>query len=189
MARELIGDSGAFRPYRPQSLSLLAVAALLLVFAGGLAQAQTLTGPAAQGRELFTGHTRFQNGGPACIICHATSGIGFPNGGTLGPNLSGLYNKLGPAGAKAVFETLYFPAMVPIYSRHPLTTNEQGDLLSFFKATANLPRPPDPTGKILIVAIIGAVIFLLLTAFFWRKRVLGVRETMVRTATEALRQR
>lgn len=189
MAVELIDGGGAVKSHRLKALPLIAAAALLFVFAGGLLQAQTLTSSAATGRDLFTGHARFQNGGPACIVCHATAGVGFPNGGTLGPNLSGLYNKLGPVGAKAVFETLYFPAMVPIYSRHPLTANEQGDLLAFFQATANVPHPADTTGMILIVAIIGAIIFILLTAFFWRERVLGVRANMVRMATETLRQR
>lgn len=179
---------GAVKPYRSKAGFVLAVwVALLFACFTVFAQAQPLEGAAARGRNLFTGQSKFQNGGPACIACHSTAGIGFPNGGTLGPNLSNLYSKLGPVGARAVFETLFFPTMVPIYSKHPLVPAEQDDLLAFFQATANTPKPPQSTGAVLAAAVVGAIIFLFLTTFFWRKRVLGVRERMVKRTTAELR--
>jgi mono/diheme cytochrome c family protein len=74
---------------------------------GGAAGASSSTGaaPAAasnfpagdsvHGRELFVGSARFQNGGPPCMSCHSISGIGALGGGTLGPDLSNEYQKMG----------------------------------------------------------------------------------------------
>ncbi len=40
------------------------------------------------GEALFVGAIRLTNGGPPCRICHSVAGIPFPNGGTLGPDLT-----------------------------------------------------------------------------------------------------
>lgn len=192
MAVVKVHNHGAVKPCRRKlgrfGTGWLLVAVTALAFtSAGFVQAQPLEGAAARGRDLFTGHVRFRNGGPACSVCHSAAGIAYPNGGTLGPNLSGLYSKLGPVGARAAFSTLYFPTMVPIYTKHPLVPEEQADLIAFFQATANQPKSPDTTGGVLGLGIAGAIIFIILTAFFWRKRVLGVRERLVRRATAELR--
>jgi len=139
----------------------------------------------ARGEDLFTGRTSFHNGGPACIACHSITGLSFPNGGTLGPELSHTYEKLGPAGTEAAMQTLYFPTMIPVYRDHQLTQREQSDMVEYFRRTTAEAKPPGQwTTQILIAAaFVLGTIFVALTAFFWRKRVLSVRRALVARAT------
>lgn len=146
---------------------------------------QVLTGSSSRGESLFTGGVHFANGGPACITCHSMSGLPFPNGGTLGPDLTHTYGILGPEGTQAAMQTLYFPTMLPIYRDHQLAPQEQADLVAYFKA-ADADAGPG-TQWITQILILGAfvlgIIFVALTAFFWRKRVLSVRQALVARAT------
>src|ERR1051325_2607148 len=93
--------------------------------AGNIARAS-----APHGEELFTGRSHLRNQGPACISCHRIAGLPFPNGGTLGPDLTGAYKKLGPQGTQSAMQTLYFKVMTPIYGTHPLFPDEQADLMA-----------------------------------------------------------
>ncbi|HET7101170.1 MAG TPA: hypothetical protein VFJ52_08480 [Terriglobia bacterium] len=163
-------------------------ALLVLLSAAAWAQAapeQQTTGPLqgsyARGRDFFTGKSAFQNGGLACIACHSAGGLSFPNGGTLGPDLTQTYRKLGPAGTEAAMQTLYFPTMIPVYRDHQLTPQEQADMVAFFKQTsAGSQAETTRTTQILILAaFVLGIIFVALTAFFWRKRVLSVRRALV----------
>ena len=47
-----------------------------------------------RGERLFMGSVPFQNGGPSCMSCHNVSGIPFPGGGILGPDLTGYTQNL-----------------------------------------------------------------------------------------------
>ena len=58
----------------------------------------------AAGRALFLGTVRFQNGGPACSACHSVAGLAFAAGGTMGPDLTRVYSKMGPEGLAAPVE-------------------------------------------------------------------------------------
>ena len=51
---------------------------------GCSAAAAALKGNAETGKDLFTGAERFANGGPPCMACHSTGGIGALGGGRLG---------------------------------------------------------------------------------------------------------
>jgi hypothetical protein len=53
-------------------------------------------GDANAGEALFIGRIRLANGGLPCISCHSVSGLAFPNGGTMGPDLTGVYNRFRP---------------------------------------------------------------------------------------------
>jgi cytochrome c2 len=74
---------------------------------GAAAESAPAAEPAAQGnadtgKELFTGVARFQNGGPPCMACHSTGGIGALGGGALGPDLTTVATRMGgPAGVNA----------------------------------------------------------------------------------------
>lgn len=144
-----------------------------------------LQGSALRGEDLFTGKTAFRNRGPACIACHSISGFSFPNGGTLGPDLTHTYTKLGPQGTEAAMQTLFFPAMAPIYNQHQLIPQEQADMVAFFKQTSADKQPPAQgvTPILILVAFLLGIVFVALTAFFWRKRVLSVRRALVARAT------
>ena len=143
-----------------------------------------LQGSFARGEDLFTGRTRFRNGGPACVACHSVEGLPFPNGGTLGPDLTQTYTKLGPAGTAAAMQTLYFPAMIPIYRDRQLAPQEQADLEAFFSRTATLTVAPSSqiTWALIVAAIVLGFIFVMITAIVWRNRVLTVRRALVARA-------
>jgi mono/diheme cytochrome c family protein len=163
------------------------VACLISALGPRLARAQTIplaaTGSAAQGERLFTGLVHFRNGGPACISCHSIAGLPFPNGGTLGPDLTHAYKKLGPTGTQSAIQTLYFKVMTQIYSAHPLFPDEQADLMSYLQQAESRPQSGWDTQILLLAAVVLAVIFVGITGFLWRDRVRSVRRAMVERAT------
>jgi mono/diheme cytochrome c family protein len=139
-------------------------------------------GSAIRGEALFAGRISFRNGGPACAACHSVAGLPFPSGGTLGPNLTHEYTKLGPEGLDAALETLYFPAMVPLYDPHPLTAAEQADLEAFFKSAGLEPSPPNITPLVALIALGGFLVLIVITWALWRDRIRGVRRKLVESA-------
>lgn len=141
-----------------------------------------IEGSAVRGEELFTGRISFKNGGPPCFACHAVSGLPFPGGGTLGPNLTRTYSKLGPEGLSTALHTLFFPAMAPLYDRHLLTASERADLQAFFKQADSRSDRGNQTFAAVAIAIAGFAILLFLTWMLWRDRLRGVRRTLVETA-------
>ncbi|MDE2462376.1 MAG: hypothetical protein KGO02_01485, partial [Alphaproteobacteria bacterium] len=60
---------------------------------GGTSVNEIPPGSSARGESLFMGRTHFLNRGPSCISCHSIRGLPFPNGGTLGPDLTLTYEK------------------------------------------------------------------------------------------------
>lgn len=136
-------------------------------------------GSAARGKELFTGQVRLQNGGPPCMTCHSITGLPFPNGGPLGPNLTGAYKKLGSQGMPVAVKTLYFRVMTSIYDPHPLTLEERADLLAFFKEAGTQPPARSNTRFVALVGFLEFCAFLVITRFVWRDRLRSVRRRMV----------
>ena len=139
--------------------------------------------PAARGRDLFTGETRLANGGPACISCHSVAGVDFPDGGTLGPDLTHSYRKLGPEGTHAAMQTLFFKVMTPIYGPRPLTPDEQADLLAFLQQAESQPVSQESTVTILGISLVGGAILVWITGALGRRRVRSVRRALVARAT------
>jgi mono/diheme cytochrome c family protein len=135
------------------------------------------------GKALFTGVTRFKNEGPACGACHSIAGIGFPNGGSLGPDLTGVSGKLGPVGLEAALQTLYFPAMTPIFKTQPLTPEERRDLTAFFGEVRSAAPPRDNTGVLFGIAVAGCAGLLGLTWAAGRRRPEPIRQSLVKRST------
>ena len=130
-----------------------------------------LKGSTKNGKDLFTGSTRFANGGTACIACHDTAQLGLLGGGMLGPDLTGAYAQYGEAGLVAVLNSIPFPSMVSVYEERPLTPQEQADLTLFLQETAD-DDPPSRAGRhfvMYIFAFVALDVFLGLM-FFWRRR-------------------
>lgn len=136
-------------------------------------------GSAVRGKELFSGKVRFENGGPPCAACHSIAGLSFPNGGTLGPNLTHEYGKLGPQGTAIVLKTLYFPAMSPIYDSRPLVSQEQADLQAFLKETSASQPTRSDTLAIAVVGLLGFFVLLIVTRAVWRNRLQSVRQRLL----------
>jgi mono/diheme cytochrome c family protein len=168
------------------------LAACLLSFAAlQIAGAQTIpaaTGSPARGERLFTGLDHFRNGGPPCVSCHSIAGLSFPGGGTLGPDLTHAYKKLGPIGTQSAIQTLYFKVMTQIYGPHPLFADEQADLMAYLEQAGARPQSQWSTPIILVAAVVLGAIFVAGTGFVWRDRVRSVRRTLVERAVERARQ-
>ncbi len=131
------------------------------------------------GERLFRGLLIPKNRGPACMSCHNVSGAAALGGGTLGPDLTRTYIKFGEAGTSALLASLPFPVMRPIYQDHPLTSEEQADLKSFFREMAKR-RPVDKTPEVAAITGVGFIVFLILIAVIWRNRLRAVREALVK---------
>ncbi len=142
-----------------------------------------LQGSVLVGKALFVGATRFKNKGPACGACHSIAGIGFPNGGSLGPDLTGVSAKLGPVGLEAALQTLYFPAMTPIFKAQPLTPQERQDLTAFLNQVQASAPPRDNTGVLFGIAVAGCAGLLGLTWAVGRQRPDPVRQSLLRRST------
>ncbi len=142
-------------------------------------------GSATRGRELFAGRVKFANGGPPCAACHSLAGLPFPGGGTLGPDLTREYSKLGPDGMQTAMQTLYFPTMVPVYDRRPLTSGEQADLIAYFQQTNDHAASARNTVIIIALGIAVFVALLIITGLAWRDRLISVRGRLVARAKRA----
>lgn len=146
----------------------------------GQAAAQPMgAGDPVIGKDLFIGSISFQNGGPPCMACHSIAGIGALGGGALGPDLTGAFGKFGDIGINSVLATLPFPTMNPIFGKALPTPDEQANLKAFFQAASVAERPAEAVGQLSILAVVGAAILILITHFFFRRRLAQVRLPMV----------
>jgi hypothetical protein len=135
------------------------------------------------GAALFVGQARFENGGPPCGSCHQLSTLGFPNGGTVGPDLSPAYQTLGPDGTDVTLKTLFFPTMVPLYEKRPLTTAEQDALKVLLQQASPTAQEGRYTAELAGIAAAGFLALVALTWIAWRHRLLGVRAPLLRART------
>ena len=161
---------------------------LLLVTAGdGWSAAQNSAppvGPSAteRGSRLFLGEVRFENGGPPCGSCHRLSSLGFPNGGTVGPDLSPAYRTLGEEGTDVTLQTLFFPTMMPLYERRPLSQSEQQALKTLLKQAEPTAAAGWVTAALAGIAGLGFLVLMAVAWLAWRHRLRAVRAPLVRQA-------
>jgi hypothetical protein len=142
----------------------------------------SLTGEVETGKELFIGKRRFQNGGPACASCHSVASLPFPHGGTMAPDLTHEYSKLGPEGMHYALRTLYFPAMNALFLAHQLSDQEERDLLAFLEDADSAKRINSHTGIFGGAAVAGLVVLVGITWVSGRGRVDSVRHKLLRRA-------
>lgn len=166
--------------------------ASLIAYIGGtqgsvVAPPAAASGDAAIGKALFTGARRFQNGGPPCMGCHSVSGLGALGGGALGPDLTPAFNKFGEAGLVAFLNGIPTATMNAVWSRQPLTPDEQADLSAFLQQASISERPIQALGQLAALAIAGAALMIAAAHLRWRKRLPGVRRPMVERARRAAR--
>jgi cytochrome c2 len=137
-------------------------------------------GNAAIGKELFTGAVGLQNGGPGCMACHTVASVGALGGGTVGPDLTHVFQRYGQAGLFSALGTVPFPTMQGIFQGKPLTQTEQADMLAFF-AQENQKNVASTASTWNFVGI-GLGGFIVLTGasqLLWGKRLKGVRKRLV----------
>ncbi len=142
----------------------------------------SLAGDVENGKALFIGKRRFQNGGPACGACHSVATLPFPHGGTMAPNLTHEYSKLGPAGMHYALRTLYFPAMNALFLKRQLTDQEERDLSAFFENADSAKQINSHTGIFGGAAVAGLLVLVGITWVSGRGRVHSVRRKLLRRA-------
>jgi mono/diheme cytochrome c family protein len=154
------------------------------------APAPAANAPAPQGdpeigKGLFTGVTRFANGGPPCMACHSIGGIGALGGGQLGPDLTGVLGRYGgAAGVNAFVAGTPTPTMKAVWSPHPLTTEERANVVAFLGQAEVTQRPAQAIWQLGGLAALGLVVLLAVAGLRWQNRLRdGVRRPMMATPT------
>lgn len=143
------------------------------------------------GWQFFTGKARLQNGGSACLSCHSIKGVGLFGGGTLGPDLTGVSLKYRDPELIAILQNPNFPTMSTVFGAQPLTSEEIVQLFALFQnAKVTNPMPPVQAGvttldpKFFVIGVVSMLLVLALLNLAWRNRSHGVREELVRRATQ-----
>lgn len=136
----------------------------------------------AMGRSIFLGTRRLENGGPPCAACHTVFELGGLGGGHLGPDLTKVYERIGSRPALAGW--LQGPAtttMRPVFTGHPLTSEEILALVAFFEHTAKSPAEASavPRLNFFLLGLLGAAFALALFDGIWRRRFRAVRRPLV----------
>jgi mono/diheme cytochrome c family protein len=121
-----------------------------------------------KGHALFNGYTSFANGASACIACHNINNQSIFGGGTMALDLTGSYEKLGPAGIKAIIANPPFPAMKAALLDHNIEEDEITALIALMKI-ANQHSTPNKNsgGMIFIVFALIFVLFMLLHIYIF----------------------
>lgn len=134
------------------------------------------------GRRLFLGRQPLKNRGPACISCHSAHGIGALGGGTLGPDLTTIFERY--EGRKVLSTWLSAPAtptMQSVYKNAALDAEEILPIVAYFQHT--LQRNPDDTAtsrlNFVLLGLGGTIVLLGLFDVMWRGRLKSVRRTLV----------
>lgn len=120
-------------------------------------------GSPTRGKALFQGREPMANGGLSCASCHQVEG----KGGRLGPDLTGVYKKMGELPLMSSLDKVGFKIMAAHYQRHPVTRQEAVHLVAYLKmldaAAVSAPPPRDLTAVmgtgLAAVGFIGLVVY------------------------------
>ncbi len=133
------------------------------------------------GRQLFVGEIALKGDGPPCISCHIAAGSGaFIAGGTLAKDLSNVFARLGDEGLDGAIKNPPFPLMKDIYAQHKLDKDEAFALRAFFSASNRTVDHGD-SFNVVLASLVGTGLCLIILNLFWRRRLRGVREPMLRS--------
>ncbi|MEW6731147.1 MAG: cytochrome c [Acidobacteriota bacterium] len=143
---------------------------------------------AGGGLNIFTGQAKLKNGGTACASCHHIEGLGILGGGTLGPDLTGVNVKFHDPELISILQNPNFPTMKSMFATQPLTDEEIVQLFALFQAHKNASRTvtkgllSDPFFPLLGFGLLALA--LVATNQLWKKRLRGVRDSIVRRRRE-----
>lgn len=123
------------------------------------------------GKKLFTGEIGFTNGGPPCISCHTAGNMPL-GGGSLGPNLTGVYAD--PA-KQPLLNTVWvnipdIPVMGPIFSKKNITDEEMTNLRAYFEVVSMEGQAGTKKGPFALIGIIGFVGIFIVFNIIWAGR-------------------
>ncbi|MEJ2009031.1 MAG: c-type cytochrome [Acidobacteriota bacterium] len=138
----------------------------------------------AEGKALFLGRQRLQDGGPSCISCHAVKSVGGAlGGGQLGPDLTQVYKRLnGRKGLEAWLSSPASATMKPIFNKHSLKPAEISALTAFFEQTSKETGAENAGAyrlRFILFGLVGAAVGLVVLGLIWKRRIRGVRRALV----------
>jgi len=135
-----------------------------------------------KGRLTFLGEQPLSGGGPACISCHTIKGLTLLGGGRLGPDLTRVYERLqGRKGLAAWLSSPASPTMAPVFTNHAIQPEEILSLVALFEDSAKKGGQDDTTSLLnfFLLGVGGMVLGLVSLDALWKKRLRGVRRSMV----------
>jgi len=113
-----------------------------------------------RGHRLFEGQDALANGGPACLGCHDVRGSGVVGGGTLGPNLTFEYARLGEKRLTPMLAETPTPLMKSLFGRAPLTGDEQYAIKAYLANASRDGTPPRKDRDFLYLGFVGLFVAL-----------------------------
>lgn len=132
------------------------------------------------GKKLFIGKVPFEKGGPSCLSCHGGGeNIEQLGGGSLGPDLvTTSYGGYLDKGLNKVLSKISFPTMAEVYSKSPLTEQENYYLRAFLmsenkhyeKTKDESSQHGSSQNKFLLLGLGSASLGLLGMDAVWRRR-------------------
>ena len=159
--------------------------AAVVAFVGSLADRDTSAPPSTapdvvepgdidEGRDLFEGANRFDNGGAACAACHTAGDVGNLGGWSLGPDITDAHEQFGgDAGLTGWLGSPASATMRPIFGDQPMTPNEIADIVAFLADAPTQSKPSDPGDGLILAGAVGFLILIGGMAIAWR----GMRQT------------
>jgi mono/diheme cytochrome c family protein len=134
------------------------------------------------GRELYEGRRPLAMGTPACVSCHQVGSISGLGGGALGPDLTGVHEKLGgTVGLSSWMGNPPTKVMRAIYRKAPLTEEETHALVAFLgdREAANIPPKASTRPAFFMIGVIGFFLVLVIMGAAWSGRFRAVRQPLV----------
>jgi mono/diheme cytochrome c family protein len=136
------------------------------------------------GQKLFMGNLHFKNGGPPCMGCHSIGSNGILGGGALGPDLTSVTTRRSQSELEAILsnaDAAKAPVMQPIYAEHPLTAEEQANLLAFMLSAAGQTET-NKEWLVIGISLAGFAAAVMLLGLLYRGRLRGVRKLLLKKA-------
>lgn len=107
----------------------------------------------SEGRRLFDGEKPLANGGIACVTCHRAG----ERGGTLGPDLTLLRDRMGKVAMTSAIQQSQFRVMSGTYKDNPVTAQEAVHLAEYLSAPELQPASGMEDNVSMIGSIVGAI--------------------------------
>ena len=127
----------------------------------------------ARGRAIFLGERRLQKGGAPCFACHNVRNEGWLGGGTLGPDLTFAYARLGEKGLAPVLTEMSSPVMRSVYGKATLEDDEVFAVKAYLADLARTGTFPRKDRDFFALGLEG--MFVVLGGFVLRKGTRGAR--------------
>lgn len=121
-----------------------------------------------QGRNIFEGIVRLENGGPSCNTCHHVQNDAVIGGGVLARDLTQAFSRMGAEGIAMMIphdgSESPFPVMQAAYQGREITGDEAKALVAFLQnadAQNALQTPSHYEWRMFIAGVAGVIVMLI----------------------------